>query len=178
MRRGSADSIKARREMSTATRPDIKLQPICSPQHEITWQTGGVHINIMKLFLRSLALSAGFLLSAHGFAQTPTATAPVKPPASASAPAATNSTTVANPMETKTTGTPPATAKKDAKSTYKTPATAAAGGGDGKVWVNSASKVYHCPGTKYYGKTKAGEYMTEADAKAKGNHANNKKACS
>ncbi|MFC6522922.1 hypothetical protein ACFQAT_27475 [Undibacterium arcticum] len=32
----------------------------------------------MKLFLRSLALSAGFLLSAHGFAQTYTATPPDK----------------------------------------------------------------------------------------------------
>ena len=54
----------------------------------------------------------------------------------------------------------------------------AAGGGEGKVWVNKASKTYHCPGTKYYGKTKAGEYMTEADAKAKGNHPNHKKLCS
>jgi hypothetical protein len=58
------------------------------------------------------------------------------------------------------------------------PATQAAGGGDGKVWVNTASKTYHCPGTKYYGKTKAGEYMTEAEAKAGGNHPNHKKACS
>ncbi len=65
-----------------------------------------------------------------------------------------------------------------AKSTDKMPATAVAGGGDGKVWVNTASKVYHCLGTKYYGKTKAGKYMAEADAKAKGNRANNKKACS
>jgi hypothetical protein len=70
---------------------------------------------------------------------------------------------------------PAAPAKKGA---YKTPETAAPGGGDGKVWVNSASKVYHCPGTKYYGKTKAGAYMTEAEAKAAGNHPVNKKACS
>ena len=58
------------------------------------------------------------------------------------------------------------------------PSAVAAGGGDGKVWVNTKSKVYHCQGTKYYGKTKVGEYMTEADARTKGNHADHGKACS
>ena len=55
---------------------------------------------------------------------------------------------------------------------------AAPGGGPGMVWVNSASKVYHCPSDQWYGKTKAGEYMTEADAKAKGNRADHNKPCS
>lgn len=40
----------------------------------------------------------------------------------------------------------------------------------GMVWVNTASGVYHVEGTKYYGKTKQGKYMTEADAQKAGYH--------
>ncbi len=67
-----------------------------------------------------------------------------------------------------------------AKAVAKTGDTAkiAEGGGPGKVWVNPKSKVYHCSGTKYYGTTKEGSYMTEAEAKTAGNHADHGKACS
>jgi hypothetical protein len=57
-------------------------------------------------------------------------------------------------------------------------AQAASGGGPGMVWVNTASKVYHCQGDRWYGKTKAGSYMTEVQAKAEGARPDHGKPCS
>ena len=36
------------------------------------------------------------------------------------------------------------------------------------VWVNTNSGVYHCPGTRWYGKTKSGQFMTQREAQSKG----------
>jgi hypothetical protein len=37
-------------------------------------------------------------------------------------------------------------------------------GGTGQVWVNTASGKYFRPGSRYYGHTKQGRYMSEAEA--------------
>jgi hypothetical protein len=39
---------------------------------------------------------------------------------------------------------------------------------DTVVWVNTPTRVYHYPGTHYYGHTRRGAYMCEADARAVG----------
>ena len=46
-----------------------------------------------------------------------------------------------------------------------------------KVWVNKPSKTYHCPASRYYGKTKSGEYMTQKEAQDAGNHPAGGKVC-
>lgn len=46
--------------------------------------------------------------------------------------------------------------------------TQSAGNPKVKVWVNTNSGVYHCPGTRWYGKTKSGQFMTQREAQSKG----------
>ena len=60
------------------------------------------------------------------------------------------------------------TAKKTAEATAApTDAQIADAKSKGMVWVNTESKVYHKDG-KYYGNTKHGQFMTEADAQKAG----------
>lgn len=89
----------------------------------------------------------------------PTQAAPVTasaPPAAAAAPSAAAAPAASAKPAATQSGTSPATIEA------RTPPA------PGMVWVNTASKVYHKAGDRWYGKTKEGKFMTELDAIAAG----------
>ena len=145
----------------------------------------------MKTTIVSLAFAAGLLISAAGQAQTPPAGAPAgstalcKDGSYYSGASKRGACHGHKGVQTwygaaKPAAAAPAAPAAPAAGARKMPAPAAAaapGGGPGKVWVNANTKIYHCQGDRWYGKTKSGSYMSEADAKAKGYHASAGKTC-
>ncbi len=90
---------------------------------------------LLEAFLLFVALASLGVSTLHG--QSPQTSCSDKPAAAAATPAATPSPATQQPAQPN---------------------------GPGLVWVNTDTRVYHKQGSRWYGKTRHGKYMLEADA--------------
>lgn len=158
------------RRGSTAQAPAAQAAPAAGPS---TAQAPGGATGTCKDGTSTTAASKRGACSGHGgvkewFADQ--TSAPARRGSTAQAPAA-----QAAPTPGPSTAQAPAAA---AENTGRARTTAAPGGGRGQVWVNTASKVYHCAGDEWYGKTEKGAYKSETAAQAEGDRPARNKTCS
>jgi hypothetical protein len=145
----------------------------------------------MRRLLLPMVTAVGLALSIGAHAETTAVTATCKDGSPFSGATRSGACRGHGGVKTWDTAAPSTTAPVAGAAAAPTPGTAVAPGppktapmqashgtpGAGQVWVNVASKVYHCPGDRWYGKTKAGEYMSESQAKSSGFHPDHDKAC-
>jgi len=110
-------------------------------------------------------LSASFLVSISALhAKAARSGSSSKPQTKAASPQKPSS---AKPAAASSASTADASATQESKTRASATSTTAqkpAEKSAGMVWVNTESGIYHKPGTRWYGKTKKGKYMLEADA--------------
>jgi hypothetical protein len=137
----------------------------------------------MRRFFLSVIVSAGLMSSYMAYAQAPAVTATCKdgsPFSGTTRSGACRGHGGVKAWDTPATSTPATATAAAPTASSPPPATETTNRGTpgaGQVWANTASKVYHCPGDRYYGKTKAGEYMPESQAKSSGFRPDHNKAC-
>src|SRR5205823_10175917 len=97
--------------------------------------------------------------------------AAVASPSASASPGKFNLGDLFKPRTSTAAASPAAAAPAKGTSTQAATKAPAPGGGHGKVWVNTETHVYHKEGSRFYGTTKKGKYMTEAEAIKEGNKA-------
>ena len=158
----TASPAKTRGRKKSETSPTPAASPETSPSPAKT--RGHKKAEASPAPSASAAASAS---PAAGHARKKAGASPTATPASSASPANPFST-IGSLFKPKPTASPAATTTTGSVEANATPAP---GGGHGLVWVNSDSHIYHKEGSRFYGKTKKGKYMTEADAIKEGDRA-------
>jgi hypothetical protein len=130
----------------------------------------GISAATIKKITPLVTVGGSTAAAASAPAQPAAASKPKSTKASSSSSAA--ATSASQPAPAAPAAQPAPTPAKASASSAPSASSASAGTpGPGQVWVNLDSGVYHYPNTRYYGKTKSGKYMSEADAMKAGYHA-------
>jgi DNA uptake protein ComE-like DNA-binding protein len=142
---GKAPAPTGKVDLNTASQADLEKLPGIGPATAKKIIAGRPYASVADL--KKAGVSAGVIEKITPLVTASGAAAPAPSPAPAPASKTTPAPSTAPPSKT----VPPATAAQ------QPPA-------KGMVWVNTATKVYHKEGDRYYGKTKEGKFMTEEDA--------------
>ena len=133
-----------------------------------------------KFFTLISLIAFGSLCVVQGQSPSPSESPAASPsPAEKAASPSTGESPAASPKEkparkkakTETKARPAASPVPAARTSEVAANPPAPGGGHGLVWVNTETHVYHREGSRFYGTTRQGKYMTEQDAIQAGNKA-------
>ena len=163
-------------DLNAASQKDLEALPGVGPataKKIIAGRPYAAVVDLSKAGVPAKTITEITPLVTVGSTARPAAAAPTTaaaPPVSA-APVTTPPVTAAPATVAARPAAPPAAATAAAPAT-----TSVAPPAKGMVWVNLETKVYHREGDRWYGNTKKGKYMTEADAIAAGYHASKEPA--